>query len=320
MYPRFQFFLFWLLVLDFAKAQELALNSDNGALNLNSDSNINSISLDSNCNDDASSSSIPCAISDSVDTIAQSPDSQSSDRAKLTLSNGGATSLNDGSISSNDGATSFNDESTSSNDGAAPLNNVATPSHDGVAPISPDNPTQPYTVAQLGESLFNPGEGLAGGIETLWGIDSAIFQAEGEIIRSGAIGVQGITIYFVQRKTRKTHRRTRKINGVKKDDGRSVSNQELQNAILNLKCPDLGNWYPLTKVCKTRSGSLPRYLYTIGHFTNHAVNVIPVVIDQVFNTAIFGINHLLCYCCRAMVKSLDETRFDGKGCQVVMYT
>lgn len=320
MYPRFRFFLFWVLILDFAKAQELALNSNNGLLSLDSDSNVNSISLDSICNDDASSSSIPCTISDTVDTIARSPDSQSSDPAKLTLSNGGATSLNDGSISSNDGATSFNDGSTSSNDGAAPLNNVATPSHDEVAPLSLDNPTQPYTVAELGESLFNPAEWLAGGIETLWSVDSAIFQAEGEIIRSGAILAEGITIYFVQRKTRKTHRRTRKINGEKKDDGTSVSNQELQSAIEKLKCPDLGNRYPLTKVCKTRSGSLPRYLYTIGHFTNHAVNVIPVVIDRVFNTAIFGINHLLCYCCRIMVKSLDETRFDGKGCQVVMYT
>lgn len=329
MYQHFNFLLLWGFFLALAKTQELedmALHSNNDPLNLDLDSNVNSIPLDSNDNNDATSSSpILGAYADTLEASVQKPndwtdDTTTSDLTRSTLTSGEATPMNDGPVPSNDGTLPLDAGSISSNDETAPLNNVETPSKDGITPqTTTDIPAQPYTVAELGESLFDPAAWLARGVETLWSVDSAILQTGGDIIRRGAIWAQGVTIYFVQRKPRKTHRRTRKINGEKKEDGTSVSNQELQNALTKLQCPDLGNRYPLTKVCRTRQ-ELPKHKYSVGWFANHVRSVIPVFTNGGFNPAIFDIWHLQCYCCRAMFKSLDGTRYEAKGCQVVMYT
>lgn len=173
------------------------------------------------------------------------------------------------------------------------------------------DPIPPYTIAELGESLFNPVAWLVQGIEIIYSVDSAVWKLEGNIISSGAVIIGGTTIYFIKRWKRK-------INGKVKDDNTAVSDAELVETLSKLRCPQ-------KKVCKARSKTLPGKHYKPETYTRTAKNIVPMFIDGVFNDVILGFQHLICYCCDDIGETqsrvlLGVSELFGQRCTVQIYT
>lgn len=181
---------------------------------------------------------------------------------------------------------------------------------DGLLNIKPAKATYPsspnqldrskprrYTLSELGDSLFNPDQWFRKGFEFIWGTEAQILRAEGNIVRSGAISIQGIVVYFAVRK--------RKLNGKEE-----ISDEALQHLIENTECPDTpDDGYPDYELfCKIRIRGLPKKFTQVGHYARTVENVIPIFIDQVFNAKILDYHYIICYCCRG-----KQDREDGRG-------
>ena len=185
--------------------------------------------------------------------------------------------------------------------------NIATPTVDDKLM----DPIPSYTIAQLGDSLFNPIGWLVQGIEIIYSGSSTVWNLEGNVISSGAVIFEGTTIYFIKRWKRK-------INGKVKDDNTAVSDAELEEALSKLRCPK-------KKVCKARSKTLPGKHYKPDTYTRTAKNIVPMFIDGVFNDVILGFQHLVCYCCDDIGETksrvlLGVSELFGRRCTVQIYT
>lgn len=171
---------------------------------------------------------------------------------------------------------------------------------------NPSNaPVASHIVAQLGDSLFNPIDWLAKGVEFTWSTDAKLLNAVGDVLVSGVISLKEITVYF-------SARHIRKVNGVE------VTDDVLQNMIEQIKCPESEAGNPLEVFCRQRITGGQRKHSIVGNYANQIDNVVPMLIDGVFNALILRFKYISCYCCQSAVESKRLTGgLDGKQCTLM---
>ena len=180
-----------------------------------------------------------------------------------------------------------------------------------------------YTVAQLGESIFNVDAWLAKGVQIFVGTELSILKAEVNLLVSGAVYIQGTTIYFSCSPKPKT---------LYKDGQKQLVTAEvLEEIIKKIKCPE-PNEPPSKIACKLLDESLRRFAQ-VGKYLPEVANVVPIwKTNGEFNSMITKIGKILCYCCKDLVeeeaKVKDETgielgwkkQINGKKCTTMLYT
>lgn len=180
-----------------------------------------------------------------------------------------------------------------------------------------------YTVAQLGESIFNVDAWWAKGVQLFVGKELSVLKAEVNLLVSGAAYIQGTIIYFSCGPKPKT---------LYKDGQKQLVTVEvLEEIIKKIKCPE-PNEPPSKVACKLLDESLRRFA-KVGKFIPEVANVVPIwKTNGEFNSMITKIGKILCYCCKelveeevivdddAVIRTGGNYQINGKKCTTMLYT